>query len=78
MRGLSIAVAAAIGLLPLAAAAYSPVTQERLNNPEPENWLLLRGNYQGWMYSPLSQINTNNVKNLVPVWSYSTGVEFRP
>ena len=75
MRRMSFAAAAAVGLLPLAAAAYSPVTQERLNNPEPENWLHLRGNYQGWMYSPLSQINTNNVKNLVPVWSYSTGVD---
>jgi alcohol dehydrogenase (cytochrome c) len=69
------AMALAIGLVPLGAAAYSPVTDERLKNPEPENWLLLRGNYQGWMYSPLDQINTANVKNLVPVWSYSTGVD---
>ena len=35
------------------ATAYSPVTDARLKNPEPENWLMLRGNYQGWMYSPL-------------------------
>jgi alcohol dehydrogenase (cytochrome c) len=25
---------------------------------------MLRGNYQGWMYSPLDQINPNNVKHL--------------
>ena len=43
-------------------------------NPEPENWLMTRGNYAGWSYSPLAQINTSNVKNLVPVWSVSTGV----
>ena len=60
--------------LELVATAYSPVTDARLENPEPENWLMTRGNYQGWSYSPLDQINTNNVKNLVPVWTYSTGV----
>ena len=55
--------------------AYRPVSDERLVNPEPENWLLLRGNYQGWMFSPLDQINSSNVKDLVPVWSYATGVD---
>jgi alcohol dehydrogenase (cytochrome c) len=64
-------------LLPLAAAQaadYSPVTDARLLNPEPGNWLMTRGNYQGWSYSPLDQINTSNVKRLVPVWALSTGV----
>ncbi len=66
-----------LGLLPLTAAAfdYSTVTQDRLNNPEPENWLIHKGNYAGWNYSPLDQINKSNVKNLVPVWSFSTGVD---
>ena len=57
------------------AADYTPVTDARLANPEPENWLMTRGNYKGWSYSPLDQINTSNVKNLVPVWSFSTGVD---
>jgi alcohol dehydrogenase (cytochrome c) len=56
-------------------AAYRPVSDARLVNPEPENWLLLRGNYQGWMYSPLEQINVSNVKDLAPVWTYSTAVD---
>ncbi len=56
-------------------ADYTPVTDARLANPEPQNWLMTRGNYQGWSYSPLDQINTSNVKNLVPVWSVSTGVD---
>jgi alcohol dehydrogenase (cytochrome c) len=30
---------------------------------------LYRGNYQGWGYSPLEQINKTNVKNLQLVWS---------
>ena len=57
------------------AADYTPVTDARLANPEPTNWLMTRGNYKGWSYSALNQINTGNVKNLVPVWSFSTGVD---
>jgi alcohol dehydrogenase (cytochrome c) len=57
------------------ASDYSPVTDARLTNPEPQNWLMTRGRYQGWSYSDLDQINTSNVKNLVPVWSFSTGVD---
>jgi alcohol dehydrogenase (cytochrome c) len=74
MRAWTCGAALAVGLLPMVAAAYTPVTDARLENPEPGNWLMTRGNYQGWSYSPLDQINTNNVKNLVPVWTYSTGV----
>jgi alcohol dehydrogenase (cytochrome c) len=55
-------------------ADYSPVTAQRLTNPEPGNWLMTRGNYQGWSYSPLDQINAGNVKRLRPVWAVSTGV----
>ena len=58
-------------------ADYTPVTDARLANPEPQNWLMTRGNYQGWSYSSLDQINAGNVKNLTPVWSVSTGVELR-
>src|SRR5262249_6083797 len=54
---------------------YSPVTAARLENPEPGNWLMTRGNYKGWSYSSLDQINTSNVKSLVPVWTFSTGVD---
>ena len=44
------------------AADYNPVTDERLQNPEPENWLSWRGNYEGWGYSPLDQITAENVE----------------
>lgn len=67
--GLGASVAAAAGI-----DNYSSVTQERLNNPEPENWLQIRGNYEGWLNSSLNQINTSNVQSLRPVWSRSTGV----
>jgi alcohol dehydrogenase (cytochrome c) len=68
-----------LGLLPGRVAAqeianYSPVTDQRLLKPEPHNWLMYRGTYDGWGYSPLNKINATNVKKLVPVWSFSTGV----
>src|SRR6201981_2185698 len=53
---------------------FSPVTRPRLTNPEPGNWMLYRRTYDGQGYSPLDKINTTNVKNLVPVWTFSTGV----
>lgn len=66
----------AIGLAGLAHGAdYTPVTDARLTNPEPQNWLMTRGNYQGWSYSPLDQINASNVRGLTPVWTFSTGVD---
>jgi Glucose dehydrogenase len=49
---------------------YSPVTAERLSNPEPGNWMLYRRTYDGQGYSPLDQINASNVKDLVPVWTF--------
>ena len=41
---------------------------------EPQNWLTYYGNYAGWSYSPLDQITRQNVKKLVPVWSFAAGV----
>ena len=44
---------------------YSPVTADRLKNPEPGNWMHYRRTYDGQGYSPLDQINTSNVKGPV-------------
>ena len=79
-RSATVGVLAACLLMPSDATArqgtgeYRPVTQERLENPEPENWLSYRATYDGWGYSPLYQIDADNVADLVPVWSFSTGV----
>jgi alcohol dehydrogenase (cytochrome c) len=54
--------------------SYTPVTDQRLVNPEPENWLMYRRTYDGWGYSPLEQITPGNAASLVPVWTFSTGV----
>jgi alcohol dehydrogenase (cytochrome c) len=55
-------------------SSYAPVTQQRLENPEAGNWLLYRRTYDGHGFSPLRQINSDNVKDLVPVWTFATGV----
>ncbi|MCY4591707.1 MAG: PQQ-dependent dehydrogenase, methanol/ethanol family [Alphaproteobacteria bacterium] len=69
------AFAAGLGLAASAMAQqYNVVTDARLQNPEPHNWLMWRGNYEGWGHSTLDQINVDNVGDLVPVWAYSTGV----
>ena len=52
---------------------YKPVTAERLKQPEDSDWLLYRRTYDGWGYSPLSQITTENVGRLKPVWTLQTG-----
>jgi alcohol dehydrogenase (cytochrome c) len=53
---------------------YSTVTDERLQNPSPNDWLMYRRTYDSWGYSPLDQITSDNVADLVPVWTFSTGV----
>ena len=72
------AAAIAIGGLVFAAcsggAEYAPVTDERLADPEAENWLMYRGTYDAHGYSPLDQINAENVASLKPLWTFSTGL----
>jgi alcohol dehydrogenase (cytochrome c) len=72
-------VAGTAALLPMAGAAqqtrdYSIVTDERLADPEPGNWLMFRRTYDGWGYSPLAEIDGSNVDRLETVWTVSTGI----
>jgi len=48
---------------------------ERILNAreEPQNWLTYYGAYNGQRYSPLDQINTENVKRLLPAWVFQAG-----
>ncbi len=57
------------------AAAVQPITAERLNNghTEPGNWFNYHGNFKGYHYSPLDQINRDNVKNLRVAWLHQPG-----
>jgi len=55
--------------------SYQPVTADRLKKPEPQNWLMIRGTYDGWGYSPLDQLTPANVAKLEPVWMMATGMD---
>jgi alcohol dehydrogenase (cytochrome c) len=59
--------------LPAICQNYQPVTDQRLTKPDPQDWLQYRRTYDGQGHSPLKQVNVQNVKNLVPVWTFSTG-----
>lgn len=51
------------------------VDYERILNAreEPQNWLTYYGAYNGQRYSPLDQINTENVKRIGPAWIFQAG-----
>jgi alcohol dehydrogenase (cytochrome c) len=72
-RGAGAATAGAVTEVPAVLRNYQPVTPQRLLKPEAENWLMIRGTYGGWGYSPLKQITTANVSKLRQVWMYETG-----
>ncbi len=58
------------------AAQYKmTVNKERLINAsnEPQNWLMMNGDYGSTRYSKLTQINRDNVKNLRLVWGLALG-----
>jgi alcohol dehydrogenase (cytochrome c) len=47
------------------------VTDAVLRNPPPSDWLMWRRTYNGYGYSPLDQINKDNVKDLQVAWTWS-------
>jgi alcohol dehydrogenase (cytochrome c) len=66
-------------LILAASAAMAQVTYERLLRApsEPHNWLTYSGSYSGWRYSPLDQINRQNVKDLKIAWVYQMPMTHR-
>jgi glucose dehydrogenase len=56
----------------LTSTANAQVSFERLVNAadEPHNWLTYSGTYRSERFSPLSQINTDNVADLKVIWAY--------
>ena len=70
-----------VTLLPLLAAAgpslgqtsadteFVPVTDAMLQNPADGDWLMWRRTLDGWGYSPLDQIDRDNVGDLRMVWT---------
>jgi len=50
---------------------YTAVTDAMLRNPDPADWLMIRRDYKASSFSPLNQINTQNVSDLRLVWSWA-------
>ena len=74
------AVVGAISVAAMTAATlvgqYSmTVNRDRLVNAqnEPQNWLMMNGDYASTRYSKLTQINRENVKDLRMVWALALG-----
>ena len=50
---------------------FKRVTDDMLTNPPASDWLHWRRTYDGWGYSPLNQINRQNVGQLRLAWSWA-------
>ena len=64
--------AAAALLMFLAGSSVAQVPYSRIVQAgnAPQDWLTYSGNYNSQRYSPLTQINRNNVSQLRPAWMY--------
>jgi alcohol dehydrogenase (cytochrome c) len=49
---------------------FTPVSDEMLRNQDAGDWLMARRNYQGWSYSPLTQVTRDNARDLQLVWAW--------
>jgi PQQ-dependent dehydrogenase (methanol/ethanol family) len=50
---------------------FATVTDAELRKPDPGDWLMFRGNYHGWSYSPLKEITAQNVPDLELAWVWA-------
>ena len=50
---------------------YTDVSDDMLRHPPDGDWLMGLRNYQGWSYSPLTQVTSQNVKQLSLAWSWA-------
>ena len=71
-----VSVLASLGALPVFAQTgddFVPVTDRMLERPDAGDWLMWRRTQNGWAYSPLEQIDKENVATLRQVWSAPMG-----
>ena len=62
-------VAVLLSTSPAVAQDFVPVTDSMLQNPDPADWLMWRRTLNSWGYSPLDQIDRDNVDQLRLVWT---------
>src|SRR6478609_8515916 len=53
---------------------YKNVTPEMLKNPSPDDWLMYSRTYDAQRFSPLKQINRQNVGQLKVAWTAELGM----
>jgi glucose dehydrogenase len=72
---MAVVTTALVGAVTLTAQYSMTVNRDRLINSqnEPQNWLMMNGDYASTRYSKLSQINRQNVKDLRMVWALALG-----
>jgi glucose dehydrogenase len=51
--------------------ALKPITDSELSKPATDDWLMRRGNFAGWGYSALDQVNAQNVGRLKLAWAWN-------
>src|SRR5262245_43858872 len=71
----SMVFAGVVASVTLSSQSTPTVGQDRLMNAlnEPQNWLMMNGDYGSIRYSKLTEINRSNVKNLRLVWALALG-----
>src|SRR6186997_3180769 len=52
---------------------FTPVTQKMLESPSPDDWLMFSRTYDAQRYSPLKEINKQNVSKLKSVFDVEWG-----
>lgn len=50
---------------------FTPITDAMLENPDPADWPMHRRNYYGHSFSPLDQINVDNVGGMTLEWVWN-------
>jgi glucose dehydrogenase len=64
-----------LGAAALFAAGGAYANQELIKmSQSPKDWVMPAGDYANQRHSALKQITADNVKNLTPKWTFSTGV----
>ncbi|MDC0221169.1 hypothetical protein OAL54_05460, partial [Gammaproteobacteria bacterium] len=53
--------------------SFPPVTDAMLQDPAPGDWLMWRRTLDSWGYSPLAEVNRDNVDQLRMVWTHGLG-----
>lgn len=65
-----------LGLIFACGAVVMAFAQNRVPgaHDDPNQWVMPNANHSGWNYSPLNQINVDNVKNLTVAWTLPLGI----